>query len=111
MPLYDYSCAQCGDFAAMRPMARWRDPAPCPECGAAAHRIVAGAPALGALSSAVRRAHAMNERNASEPRSTRGGHGMNCGCCGGTARSGGKTRRTADGGKTFADSRPWMIGH
>lgn len=110
MPLYDYSCGQCGDFAAMRPLAQWRDPSPCPRCGAASGRIVAGAPAVGALSSAVNRAHAMNERNANEPRSTRGGHGMNCGCCGG-GRSAGKTRQTADGGKTFANTRPWMISH
>ncbi|CAM3655744.1 Putative regulatory protein FmdB Zinc ribbon domain-containing protein [Bordetella sputigena] len=110
MPLYDYSCGQCGDFTAMRPLAQWRDPSPCPECGAGCDRILAGAPALGALSSAVNRAHAMNERNASEPRSTRGGHGMNCGCCG-AGRTAGKTRKTADGGKTFANSRPWMISH
>jgi hypothetical protein len=35
---------------------------------------------------------------------------MNCGCCSG-GKSAGKTRNTADGGKTFAGSRPWMISH
>ena len=34
MPMYDYSCADCGDFAALRPLAQWRDPAACPDCGA-----------------------------------------------------------------------------
>ncbi|WP_233235339.1 zinc ribbon domain-containing protein [Bordetella sp. LUAb4] len=110
MPLYDYSCPVCGEFAVMRPLAAWRDAAACPECGGEAPRIIGGAPALGALSSAVNRAHAMNERNANEPRSSRGGHGMNCGCCGG-GKLPGKTRKTADGGKTFANSRPWMISH
>ena len=110
MPTYDYSCRSCGEFSALRPLAQWRDPAPCPECGQSSPRVLGGAPALGALSSAVNRARAMNERSASEPRSTRGGHGMDCGCCGGGKRPG-KTRVAADGGKTFADSRPWMISH
>ena len=110
MPLYDYRCPACGDFATMRALAQWRDPAPCPSCGDACARVVAGAPALGALNAAINRAHARNERSASEPRSSRAGHGMNCGCCS-TGRTAGKTRHTADGGKTFAGSRPWMISH
>lgn len=110
MPLYDYRCETCGEFALLRPLAQWRDPAACPDCGAACERYVSGAPALSALSSAVNRAHALNERSAAEPRSSRAGHGMNCGCCkGGKLPS--KTRRTPDGGKTFAGARPWMISH
>ena len=64
MPMYDYACADCGEFAALRPLAQWRDPADCPRCGAASNRIVGGAPAISALSSAVNRAHAANERSA-----------------------------------------------
>jgi putative FmdB family regulatory protein len=110
MPMYDYSCGACGDFSALRPLAQWRDAAPCPQCGATSGRIIGGAPAISALSSAVNRARAVNERSANEPRSSRSGHGMNCGCCGG-GRASGKTRTSADGAKSFAGARPWMISH
>lgn len=110
MPMYDYACEGCGEFAALRPLAQWRDPAACPQCGAMSGRIIGGAPAISALSSAVNRARAVNERSAHEPRSSRAGHGMNCGCCSG-GRAAGKTRTTADGAKSFAGARPWMISH
>ncbi|WZB70944.1 zinc ribbon domain-containing protein [Achromobacter xylosoxidans] len=110
MPIYDYACGGCGEFSALRSLAQWRDPADCPQCGASSERIVGGAPAISALSSAVNRARAANERNANEPRSSRAGHGMNCGCCSGGRKSG-KTRVAADGAKSFAGSRPWMISH
>jgi len=110
MPMYDYACADCGEFSELRPLAQWRDPADCPQCGAQSGRIVGGAPAVSALSSAMNRAHAANERSANEPRSTRAGHGMNCGCCG-SARSRGRTRTSGDGAKSFAGARPWMISH
>lgn len=109
MPMYDYACADCGEFTALRPLAQWRDPAACPQCGVLSGRIVGGAPAVSALSSAVNRAHAANERSANEPRSTRAGHGLNCGCCG--ARPRGRTRTSGDGAKSFAGARPWMISH
>lgn len=110
MPMYDYACGDCGEFAALRPLAQWRDPAACPQCGAMCGRIVGGAPAISALSSAVNRARAANERSANEPRSSRSGHGMNCGCCFG-GRASGKTRVAPDGAKSFAGARPWMISH
>lgn len=110
MPMYDYACADCGEFAVLRPLAQWRDPAACPQCGVPSGRIVAGAPAVSALSSAMNRAHAANERSANEPRSTRAGHGMNCGCCSG-GRSRVRTRTSGDGAKSFAGARPWMISH
>ena len=109
MPIYDYACGGCGEFSALRPLAQWRDPADCPQCGASSERIVGGAPAISALSSAVNRARAANERSANEPRSSRAGHGMNCGCCSGGRKSG-KTRwrRTAP---NLSPARPWMISH
>ena len=55
MPIYDYACGGCGEFSALRPLAQWRDPADCPQCGASSERIVGGAPAISALSSAVNR--------------------------------------------------------
>jgi len=110
MPLYDYRCQDCGEFSVLRPLSQWRDPAPCPDCGGACERFVSGAPAVSALSSAMHRARAVNERAGHEPRSTRSGHGMGCACCSG-AKANGRTRQTADGGKTFAGARPWMISH
>ncbi|MGY6270320.1 zinc ribbon domain-containing protein [Achromobacter denitrificans] len=110
MPMYDYACGRCGEFAALAPLARWRDPAACPRCAEPSDRIVGGAPAISTLSSAVNRARAVNERSANEPRSSRSGHGMNCGCCSGAARTG-QTRTAPDGAKSFAGARPWMISH
>lgn len=110
MPTYDYSCERCGDFSALRPLAQRHSPAACPECGRESPRVLGGAPALGALSSAINRARALNERSANEPRSTRGGHGMSCSCCTGKKKTG-KTRTGADGSKAFAGTRPWMISH
>ena len=39
MPIYDYACGGCGEFSALRPLAQWRDPADCPQCGASSERI------------------------------------------------------------------------
>lgn len=69
MPFYDYECADCGPFTAMRPIAAFAEPAPCPDCGSAAPRLMAapllgGAAAPAPASAAPARAHA-------------GG----CGCC------------------------------
>ena len=110
MPIYDYSCGECGEFTALKPLAQWRDNAECPDCGTESARIIGGAPAISALSSAVNKARSLNERSTHEPRSSRSGHGMNCGCCS-SAKSLGKTRRAADGSKSFAGARPWMISH
>ena len=110
MPVYEYGCPRCGVFAAMGSLARFREPADCPACGTRSERVLVSAPALGILGQALKQAHAVNERSADAPRSTRAGHGMGCACCG-TSASVGKTRQTADGGKAFAGARPWMISH
>lgn len=110
MPVYEYCCEACGPFDALKPLSEFRSPVACPNCGQSAPRMIGSAPSLSTLSHAMRRAHAMNERSADTPRSTRSGHGMNCGCCSTSSRPG-KTRRTADGGKTFLGARPWMISH
>ena len=47
MPTYDYSCANCGPFSEVRPMAEFARPQPCPECGDPAPRAFLRAPALG----------------------------------------------------------------
>lgn len=110
MPVYDYRCEACGPFDALRPMSECRMPAACPHCEQPASRIIGTAPALATLSQAARRAHAVNERSAAAPRSTRSAHGMHCACCS-TPHRAGKTRSTVDGGKTFPGTRPWMISH
>jgi putative FmdB family regulatory protein len=40
MPLYDYRCATCGDFRAIRPMAESSAAGVCPTCGAASERVL-----------------------------------------------------------------------
>jgi putative FmdB family regulatory protein len=110
MPFYDYRCTGCGDFSQLRPMAQCREPATCPACGTSADRIILATPSLGVLSGAMRRAYAANERSAHAPRSTAGGHGMNCGCCKPGAKNS-RTVRGADGSKSAPSARPWMISH
>ncbi|MCO5340931.1 zinc ribbon domain-containing protein, partial [Delftia tsuruhatensis] len=41
MPTYDYECAQCGGFEALRPLRLRDEPAACPGCGTAAARVLA----------------------------------------------------------------------
>ena len=66
MPLYAYTCAGCGPFDLLRPMAQAGAVARCPECGAEGRRMFTP-PALSALASPVRRALDMQERSAHEP--------------------------------------------
>jgi putative FmdB family regulatory protein len=47
MPVYDYHCAECGNFETARRIAERDEPTPCPQCGNAAARVVIGAPSLG----------------------------------------------------------------
>jgi putative FmdB family regulatory protein len=66
MPLYDYECRRHGPFREWAPMSLSDRPAPCPDCGKAAPRLVAS-PRLG-IDSTVRKAHAVNEKSANQPR-------------------------------------------
>ncbi|WP_375410648.1 FmdB family zinc ribbon protein, partial [uncultured Methylobacterium sp.] len=38
MPVYDYACETCGPFTVLRPMAQFRDPHDCPDCGSSCGR-------------------------------------------------------------------------
>ncbi|AET89252.1 MULTISPECIES: FmdB family zinc ribbon protein [Caballeronia] len=51
MPVYDYECAECGAFEAVRRIAERDEPAACPHCGAIAARVTVGAPSVGGPSS------------------------------------------------------------
>lgn len=111
MPTYEYACSHCGSFTAMRPMAQYREPQPCPGCGARAPRALLSAPAFTGMPAASRIAHATNERSAHAPRSSADvgkRHGAGCSCC-----STGKSNavKGADGSRTFPTKRPWMISH
>ena len=120
MPVYDYECDHCGPFSAMRPMADYRHSASCPTCDAAAPRVILSAPAMGLVSTEVRRAHGVNERAAHAPKTSaevreamrekKKAHGAGCSCCGGSGKPS-KTAKAADGSKSFPAARPWMISH
>ncbi|AVS65129.1 FmdB family transcriptional regulator [Paracidovorax avenae] len=121
MPTYDYHCADCGGFDALRSLAQRNEPAACPECGAPSPRVFASAPRLACLGPEQRRAHDTNERARHAPRSSRDAeagsygrlrHPAGCGCCSGGG--GGKRSATVtapNGAKAFPSKRPWMISH
>lgn len=66
MPIYAFTCATCGPFEAVRPMAQAADPAFCGTCGSEARRVFS-APGLGLLAKPVRRALEVEEKSAHEP--------------------------------------------
>jgi putative FmdB family regulatory protein len=114
MPTYDYACASCGGFDAIRPSSVRNQPADCPGCGAASPRVFAVAPRLELLQADTRRAMDVNERARHEPQRSSGyarlRHPAGCGCCSpGTRRS--ATVTAASGAKAFPSKRPWMISH
>jgi len=73
MPSYDYECEGCGPFTAMRPMAQYRDPCACPECGALAERTLASAPGIASGNASL--------PGRSEPGPATKAHPAGCGCC------------------------------
>ena len=113
MPTYDYACAGCGGFDAIRSLAERDGPADCPDCGASAARVFVAAPRLQLMEAGTRTAMATNERARHEPKSSRDyarlKHPAGCGCCN-TARRG-ATLTGANGNKAFPSKRPWMISH
>jgi putative FmdB family regulatory protein len=113
MPTYDYACARCGGFDALRTLAMRNDPAGCPQCGAASPRVWAQAPGLALMHGTTRSAIETNERARHEPKSSREyqrlRHPASCGCCSPGRR--GATVTAANGNKAFPSKRPWMISH
>lgn len=113
MPTYDYACAGCGNFDAIRSLAERDRPADCPDCGAAAERVFVAAPHLALMEAGTRVAMATNERARHEPKSSRDvarlKHPTGCGCCSTAKR--GATLTGANGAKAFPAKRPWMISH
>ena len=116
MPTYDYACAHCGGFDAIRSLPERDRPATCPDCGADAGRVFVAAPRLALLEAGTRNAMATNERSRHEPGSSRDvahpgrlKHPAGCGCCSTSRR--GATITGANGNKAFPSRRPWMISH
>ena len=67
MPVYDYSCAACGPFTVLRPMAQFQDPHDCPDCGSECGRAFLNAPNLASMDAGRRKAFATNERSRHAP--------------------------------------------
>lgn len=106
MPLYAYLCEHCGPFERHRPMAQFREPAACPTCHESAPRMVT-AVQLNLMQGNTRIAHALNERNAHEPRIAtphtehhHTEHGPSC------KHTHHHVRR-----KYQTSARPWQVGH
>lgn len=111
MPTYDYACAGCGGFDAIRSIAQRDEPADCPDCGAVSPRVMVAAPRLALMADGTRKAIATNERARHEPKSSGSyaKHPAGCGCCSSARR--GATVKDAKGNKAFPSKRPWMISH
>ena len=111
MPVYDFLCRSgiCDGHTELRSIALRDEPARCPTCAFPADRVM-HAPQLAVMPSALRMAHATNERSAHEPASSRSrGHARGCSCCA-------PAKRAAVPGhpvqpKSFPGRRPWMISH
>jgi putative FmdB family regulatory protein len=66
MPVYSFTCAGCGPFDVVRPMAEAGAPARCPACGSDARRVFSP-PGLALMARPVRRALDLEEKSAHEP--------------------------------------------
>jgi len=115
MPIYEYDCVGCGDFALLRLMAERDQPCQCPTCGGLAVRVILSAPGLATMAGSQRRANEVNERSAHAPQSLaeykeRRKHGAGCSCCG-PSRPTTPTKANPHGLKASPSARPWMISH
>jgi len=106
MPVYQYTCAQCGVFEDAAPISQFEAPRDCPTCGAVSPRNLLSAPSLSTYSPLARKAHAVNERASDNPKRAKEN---------GLVPSGPRIRsqaRTAkDGSKSMPNNRPWMLSH
>ncbi|MEK0434796.1 MAG: hypothetical protein RL369_845 [Pseudomonadota bacterium] len=118
MPTYDYECASCGPFEAVRSISDRNEPMPCRSCGEMAAWLPVAAPRLAVMSADQRLAFSTNERASHEPQhSSTYRHPTGCSCC----RPASKNKQAEVGGrgenstnkpmKTFNNKRPWMISH
>lgn len=111
MPVYDFTCAECGSFRAHLTIAQRNTPTSCPYCDRVGQRIIL-APNLAMMNPLVRKASVINERSRHEPRiSTGHSCGKGCGC--GTKIRPTRVRETKLGKlqSQKLSARPWMLGH
>jgi len=123
MPIYDYTCPHCGPFEALRRMADYEQPTPCPQCGTNSARVLMSAPGLALMPTHRRRAISVNEQSAHAPihsrhydhdahqHHTHKRHPKGCSCCSSGPINPALTQVTANGNKFFPSKRPWMISH
>jgi putative FmdB family regulatory protein len=113
MPLYDFTCRDCGDFRELRTIGERNEPCACPSCKKSAQRVVM-APGLSLMNAGLRKAHGVNEKSRHEPR-IRESHscGSGCGCGSGVKIRKNNVKETKLGKlqSQKATSRPWMLGH
>lgn len=111
MPVYDFTCSDCGDFREFLSIEERNDPIACPTCSRVARRLIL-APNLALMSPIQRKASAVNEKSRHEPRVS-SGHSCGSGCGCGTKIRPARTKETKlgvlQGQKPSA--RPWMLGH
>ncbi|MEM8877667.1 MAG: zinc ribbon domain-containing protein [Pseudomonadota bacterium] len=107
MPIYGYECQACGVFEAPAPMKAYADPCDCPTCGKSSPRVLNAVPFISTMSSSARKAHAVNERSADNPKrmSTHGPVGMD------GIRRNQRAVKAPDGSKAFVGARPWMMSY
>jgi putative FmdB family regulatory protein len=113
MPVYDFTCVDCGDFTEFLTIEERNRPVACPSCSNAARRLIL-APNLALMSPVVRKASAINEKSRHEPRvNTAHSCGSGCGCGSGTKIRKNRVRETKLGQlqSQKPSARPWMLGH
>lgn len=111
MPVYDFTCSECGDFRALLTIDERNEPTPCPECSRVGKRLIL-APNLALMNPIKRKATAINEKSRHEPRISTGHTcGGGCGC--GTKIRPTRTKETKLGvlNTQKPTARPWMLGH
>jgi putative FmdB family regulatory protein len=104
MPVYSFSCDDCGEFNVLRPVSEAGLAASCPECGGPAYKVWSSVH-LRSMSPGVRKAHETNERSANAP------HVCGAGCSHGPAKKTAVGDRPVLQRSTKKNSRPWMLGH
>ncbi|MEM6373084.1 MAG: zinc ribbon domain-containing protein [Pseudomonadota bacterium] len=105
MPIYQYSCEQCGLFEDRKPIALFDAPCDCPTCGALSPRALT-MPQVSMVSAIARRSHAINERSSDSPRRAKA-NGLTP--SGPSIKS--RAVQGADGSKHMPGARPWMLSH
>jgi putative FmdB family regulatory protein len=91
MPLYEYRCHDCGEFAALRSLLEYNTPVHCPQCNTLAKKIFS-APNINLNSGSL---SLLSKRNSTEPRLIKQ-----------ESRESAKPRY-----QQVNNNRPWMISH